>query len=61
MPNQGIVITREQLITKIWSYEFVDDNYIVNSHISTLRNKWGDKSKSVIIIVRAVCKPEDKV
>ncbi|MGH1047497.1 helix-turn-helix domain-containing protein (plasmid) [Bacillus mycoides] len=28
-----------QLITKIWSYEFVGDDCIVNIHISKLRNK----------------------
>ncbi|PFJ71276.1 DNA-binding response regulator, partial [Bacillus cereus] len=33
MQNQGIVISREQLITKIWGYEFAGDDRTVNSHI----------------------------
>ncbi|WP_179863157.1 helix-turn-helix domain-containing protein [Bacillus pseudomycoides] len=33
---EGKDIMREQLITKIWGYEFVGDDCIVNSHISKL-------------------------
>lgn len=47
MHNQGIVITREQLITKIWGYEFSGDDRTVNSHIRNLRTKLGDKSKCI--------------
>lgn len=57
---EGKDITKEQLITKIWGYEFIGDDCKVNSHVGKLQNKWEDKSKSVIIIVRASCKLEDK-
>lgn len=53
MKNQGIVITREQLITKVWGYEFYGDDRTVNSHIRNLRNKLRDKSKYIITVVRA--------
>lgn len=43
MQNQGIVISREQLITKIWGYEFAGDDRTVNSHIRNLRHKLGEK------------------
>ncbi|MEE2016349.1 response regulator transcription factor, partial [Bacillus thuringiensis] len=36
MQNRGIIITREQLITKIWGYEFAGDDRTVNSHIRNL-------------------------
>ena len=39
MKNQGIVLTREQLISRIWGYEFAGDDRTVNSHIRNLRNK----------------------
>ncbi|PCK70059.1 two-component response regulator YclK-like protein [Paenibacillus larvae subsp. larvae B-3650] len=61
MHNQGIVITREQLITKIWGYEFSGDDRTVNSHIRNLRTKLGDKSKCIITVVRAGYKFEGNV
>ncbi|WP_313639978.1 response regulator transcription factor [Paenibacillus sp.] len=52
MQNKGIVITREQLITKIWGYEYEGDDRTVNTHIRNIRNKLGDKSKVITTIVR---------
>lgn len=43
MQNQGIVISREQLINKIFGYEFAGDDRTINSHIRNLRHKL-DKS-----------------
>ncbi|HHP1054006.1 response regulator transcription factor [Bacillus cereus group sp. BfR-BA-01354] len=52
MQNQGIVLTREQLIKKVWGYEFTSDDRTVNSHIRNLRNKLGDKAKYIKTVVR---------
>lgn len=52
MQNKGIVITREQLITKIWGYEYEGDDRTVNTHIRNLRCKLGDKSKLITTVVR---------
>ncbi|KRF43000.1 response regulator transcription factor [Paenibacillus sp. Soil787] len=52
MRNKGIVITREQLITKIWGYEYEGDDRTINTHIRNLRSKLGDKSKLITTIVR---------
>ncbi|GGA11650.1 DNA-binding response regulator [Paenibacillus marchantiophytorum] len=52
MRNKGIVITREQIITKIWGYEYEGDDRTVNTHIRNLRSKLGDKSKLITTIVR---------
>lgn len=35
------VLTREQLINKIWGYDFFGDTNIVNQHIKNLRKKLG--------------------
>lgn len=59
MENQGIVITREQLIVKIWGYEYVGDDRTVNTHIRNLRSKLNDKSKLIKTIVRTGYKFED--
>jgi len=61
MQNQGIVITREQLITKIWGYEFVGDDRTVNSHIRNLRQKLGQKAACIVTVVRAGYKFEGQV
>lgn len=53
MRNQGIVITREQLITKIWGYEFAGDDRTINSHIRNLRHKLGKKANHIVTVVRA--------
>ncbi|MBP2242620.1 DNA-binding response OmpR family regulator [Cytobacillus eiseniae] len=51
--NQGIIITREQLITKIWGYEFTGDDRTVNSHIRNLRHKLGNKANCIVTVIRA--------
>ncbi|MFD1409315.1 response regulator transcription factor [Kroppenstedtia eburnea] len=60
MKNKGIIITREQLITKIWGYDFVGDNRTVNSHIRNLRSKLGEHAKSIVTVVRSGYKFEDQ-
>ncbi|RAP76333.1 response regulator transcription factor [Paenibacillus montanisoli] len=52
MQNQGIVITREQLITKIWGYEYTGDDRTVNTHIRNIRTKLGDKAAMIATVVR---------
>lgn len=61
MKNKGIIITREQLITKIWGYDFVGDDRTVNSHIRNLRSKLGEHAKHISTIVRSGYKFEDKL
>ncbi|PGS63024.1 DNA-binding response regulator [Bacillus cereus] len=61
MQNQGIVITREQLITKILGYEFAGDDRTVNSHIRNLRHKLGQKATCIVTVVRSGYKFEGQV
>ncbi len=51
--NQGIVITREQLIENIWGDEFYGSNRTVDMHIKSLRKKV-DENKTLIKSVRGV-------
>ena len=39
MRNQGIVLTRDQLLTEIWGYDFDGETRTVDVHIRTLRTK----------------------
>lgn len=59
MENKGIVITRDQLITKIWGYEYFGDDRTLNSHMRNLRNKLGDHSTCIKTIVRTGYKFEE--
>lgn len=40
--NQGIVLTRDALMEKIWGYDFEQGNRTVDVHILSLRKKLGD-------------------
>lgn len=61
MRNKGIIISREQLITKIWGYDNANDDRTVNSHIRNLRAKLGEYAKHIVTIVRSGYKFEEKV
>ena len=41
MENEGIVLSRDQLLTKIWGYDFDGETRTVDVHIRTLRQKLG--------------------
>ena len=41
MENEGIVLTRERILTKIWGYDFDGETRTVDVHIRTLRRKLG--------------------
>lgn len=53
MENEGIVLTRDQLLTKIWGYDFDGETRTVDVHIRTLRQKMGTAS-SYIETIRGV-------
>ncbi|HGH7174124.1 TPA: response regulator transcription factor [Bacillus wiedmannii] len=61
MQNQGIVISREQLINKILGYEFAGDDRTINSHIRNFRHKLGQKAACIVTVVRAGYKFEGQV
>lgn len=53
MENTGIVLSRDQLLTRIWGYDFDGETRTVDVHVRTLRQKLGD-SGSCIETVRGV-------
>ena len=61
MRNKGIVVTRDQLISKVWGYDFIGDEKTVNSHIRNLRGKLGHKANRIVTIIRSGYKFEDKL
>ena len=51
--NEGIVLTRDEILSKIWGYEFDGENRTVDVHIRTLRSKLGEAG-SLIRTVRGL-------
>lgn len=47
MENEGIVLTRDQLLSKIWGYDFDGETRTVDVHIRTLRQKLGVASNYI--------------
>ena len=53
MENQGIVLSRDRLLERIWGYDFDGETRTVDVHIRTLRQKLGN-SGSLIETIRGV-------
>ena len=51
--NKGIAISREQLLSSVWGYDFFGEDRTVDTHIKMLRNNLG-KYRDHIITVRGV-------
>lgn len=48
--NKNRVLTRDQLLSAVWNYEFAGDTRIVDVHISHLREKIEDDTKKPVYI-----------
>ena len=51
--NKNIALSRENLLTNIWGYDFYGDDRTVDTHIKTLRNNLG-KYRDFIVTIRKV-------
>ena len=51
--NPGQIFSREQLLNRIWGYDFEGTTRTVDTHIKTLRQKLGDESKHIITLIRS--------
>lgn len=50
--HKGQVLTREQLITYVWGYEYDGDDNNLTAHMRNVRQKLGDKAKYITTIIR---------
>ena len=53
LENRGVVLSRDQILTKIWEYNYSGETRTVDVHIRTLRQKLGDAG-ALIETVRGV-------
>lgn len=51
--NPNTAITRDQLLNKVWGYDYFGDDRTIDSHIKILRNNLG-KYRDLIITIRGV-------
>lgn len=59
MQNKNQVFSREQILNRIWGYEFEGSSRTVDTHIKTLRQKLGTQGKHIVTLIRSGYKFED--
>jgi Response regulators consisting of a CheY-like receiver domain and a winged-helix DNA-binding domain len=60
MMNPNKVFSREQLLNRIWGYDFGGNTRTVDSHIKTLRKKLGEEARYIVTLIRSGYKFEVK-
>lgn len=53
MGNPGQVFSREQLLNRIWGYDFEGNTRTVDTHIKTLRQKLGGEGRHIVTLIRS--------
>ena len=53
LSNPGLVFTREQLLDRIWGYDFAGNSRTVDTHIKTLRQKLGSEGRWIVTLIRS--------
>ena len=48
--NRNIALTREQLITNVWGYDFYGDDRTLDTHIKLLRKSLGPYSRFIVTL-----------
>lgn len=53
MSNPEQIFSREQLLNRIWGYDFTGNTRTVDTHIKTLRQKLGSEGNSIVTLIRS--------
>lgn len=53
MMNPEQIFTRDQLLNRIWGYDFEGTTRTLDTHIKTLRQKLGDEGKHIVTLIRS--------
>lgn len=53
MSNPCQIFSREQLLNRIWGYDFEGTTRTVDTHIKTLRQKLGDEGRHIVTLIRS--------
>ena len=60
MQNAGRVLSREQLMQRVWGYDFEGESRTVDVHVKTLRQKLGAGGAQIKTVRGAGYKMEEK-
>ena len=60
LQNKNQVFSREQLLNRIWGFDFEGNTRTVDSHIKTLRQKLGTEGRHIVTLIRSGYKFEVK-
>ena len=58
MAHPGQVFTRDQLLNRIWGYDFEGTTRTIDTHIKTLRQKLGSEGRRIVTLIRSGYKLE---
>lgn len=53
MSNPGQIFSRDQLLNRIWGYDFEGGTRTVDTHIKTLRQKLGSEGRHIVTLIRS--------
>ena len=53
MMNARQAFSREQLLNRIWGYDFEGNTRTVDTHVKTLRQKLGEEGKHIVTLIRS--------
>ena len=53
MTHPDQVFSREQLLCRVWGYDFEGATRTVDTHIKTLRQKLGDEGRHIVTLIRS--------
>ena len=53
MVNPEQIFSRDQLLNRIWGYDFEGTTRTVDTHIKTLRQKLGDEGRHIVTLIRS--------
>lgn len=53
LSHPGMVFTREQLLDRIWGYDFAGNSRTVDTHVKTLRQKLGSEGQWIVTLIRS--------
>lgn len=48
--NKGLALERDQIIAKVWGYDFEGDDRTLDTHIKRLRRKLGDYQRHIVTL-----------
>ena len=51
--NPNRVLSREQMLDKVWGYDYFGDARVVDTHIKNIRKKLGEKSRHILTVTGA--------